>query len=511
MPGANGSEFGKGCRLMGSYFIGLDAGSSLCKAAVFSADGRQLSEARRRTPLSRPRPGWVEADPDACWHAVCDVLRQAVADSEVSPDQIGGLGLSAAMVGAWVVNAQGSALRPGINWEDNRSQPILDEMLQRDPEVMSRIFQSSGSALQQGCTFPVLAWLDRHEPELLDRAAYVFGYKDYLRMRLTGQAATDRTEASVAPGNAAEQGRSAEMIALFGLDHRRNLLPPVRESSEIAGALTAQAAAETGLPEGLPVAIGAGDVPAMVIGAGGMTVGEVTAVLGTTCMIGTCLDRPVFEPADIGLLFSLPDGHWFRAMVNVAGTLNLDWAISVLSHDLADNPERYDAVTAMAGNSAIGANGVVYLPYLSESGIIAPVVAPDARAQFANLSARHNRDDMIRAGFEGVAFAMRDLIALLPGKSHRLRLTGGGSQSRFWSQMIADVLQMEVRVPKGSEFGARGAALLAATAVGKFADVAAASRAVNETEASYLPDPARRDAYNEGYLRYCEARDRLLR
>ncbi|WBU61654.1 xylulokinase [Paracoccus albus] len=508
---ANGSDLGGGCHLMGSYFIGLDAGSSLCKAAVFTADGRQLSEARRKTPLSRPHNGWVEADPDACWRAVCDVLRQAVAESGVSPDQIGGLGLSAAMVGAWVVDAQGNALRPGINWEDNRSQPLIDEMVQDNPDVMSRIFQSSGSALQQGCTLPVLAWLDRHEPDLLNRAAYVFGYKDYLRMRLTGQAATDRTEASVAPGDAAEQGRSEQMIALFGLGHRRDLLPKVRESGELAGGLTAGAATATGLPQGLPVAIGAGDVPSMVIGAGGLANQEVTAVLGTTCMIGTCLDRPMFEPANIGLLFSLPDGHWFRAMVNVAGTLNLDWVISVLTPDLAEDPDRYDAVTAMAERSAIGANGVVYLPYLSESGIIAPVVAPDARAQFANLSARHNRDDMIRAVFEGVAFAMRDLIALLPGKSESLRLTGGGSQSSFWSQMIADILQMEVRVPRGSEFGARGAALLAATAVGQFADVTAASRAVDEAEACYLPDSTRRSAYDAGYRLYCEARDHLLR
>lgn len=131
---------------MGSYFMGLDAGSSLCKAAVFDLTGRQLSEARRRTPLSRPRPGWVEAEPDLCWSAVCEVLREAVERSGVSARQIEGLGLSAAMVGAWVVDREGRALRPGINWEDNRGEIILSEMTDRDPGVLSRIYQSSGSA-----------------------------------------------------------------------------------------------------------------------------------------------------------------------------------------------------------------------------------------------------------------------------------------------------------------------------------------------------------------------------
>ncbi|NHF74465.1 xylulokinase [Paracoccus xiamenensis] len=495
---------------MTSYFIGLDAGSSLCKAAVFDLDGRQLSEARRRTPLSRPQPGWVEADPDQCWTAVCEVLREAVEASGVAADQIKGLGLSAAMVGAWVVDGDGRALRPGINWEDNRSQSILTEMSRDEPELMSRIYRSSGSVLQQGCTLPVLAWLDRNEPDLLDRARHVFGYKDYLRMRLTGDAATDRTEASVAPGDAAARGRSDEMIALFGLTGRRGLLPHVAESESLAAGLTAQAAAETGLPEGLPVAIGAGDVPAMVIGAGGMRTGEVTAVLGTTCMLGTCVDRPLFAPADIGLLFSLPEGRWFRAMVNVAGTLNLDWAISILASDLAGDPARFDVVTELAWKSPVGANGVVYLPYLSESGIIAPVVSTEARAQFANLSPGHTRADMFRAVFEGVAYAMRDLLDMLPIKAKSLRLTGGGSQSGFWAQMIADVLQVEVRVPQGSEFGARGAALLAATATGHFANVRAASAAVDQIAATYEPRELGQRQYQQGYRRYCAARDQLL-
>lgn len=494
---------------MTSYFIGLDAGSSLCKAAVFDLSGRQYGEASRRTPISRPHPGWSELDPDASWSAAQAVIAEAVRDSGVAVADIAGIGLSAAMVGAWFVDARGEALRPGIIWEDCRSQPVLDEMMARDPDVMSTIFRSSGSALQQGCTLPVLAWFACHEPELLRRTAHVLSYKDFLRLKLTGMVATDRSEASVIPGDAATRTRSDAMLSLFSLDDWRTLLPPVLDSETIAGALTAEVAARLGLPAGLPVAVGAGDVAATVIGAGGLRPGSVTAVLGTTCMVGVCLDRPSFEPADLGLLFSLPGDCWYRAMVNVAGTLNLDWALDALAPDLSALPDRYDRVTDMARSVAVGAHGLTYLPYLSESGIIAPVVDVRARAQFAGLVPSHGRPHLFRAVFEGVAYALRDLIDVLGIDGGDVVLTGGGARSPFWSQMIADVTARRVVVPAGTQFGARGAALLAATAVGAFADPRTASGAVGRDGAVYTPDAGSAPAYAAGFASYLARRKAL--
>lgn len=495
---------------MSGYFIGLDAGSSVCKAAVFDLAGRQYGMATRRTPLSRPHPGWSELDPEICWEAAQEVIAEAVAASGIDPHDIGGIGLSAAMVGAWLVDHAGHALRPGIIWEDCRSQPVIDEMMARDPDVLSTIFRSSGSVLQQGCTLPVLAWFARHEPDLLKRTAHVLSYKDFLRLKFTGLVATDRSEASVIPGSAAIRNRSDEMIALFGLDDWRHLLPEVRDSETVIGGLLPEIAERLGLPSGLPVAIGAGDVAATVIGAGGLAPGTVTAVLGTTVMVGLCADRPTFEPADLGLLFSLPGDCWYRSMVNVAGTLNLDWAISTLAPDLSLLPDRFDRITAMVEQVAIGSQGLTYLPYLSESGIIAPVVDVNARAQFSGLSPRHGRPELFRAVFEGVAFAFRDLVEVLDAPEGPILLTGGGGRSLFWSQMIADVLGREIVVPEGTEFGARGAALLAATAVGAFDDVRAASAAVAGGGRSHVPDPARTADYLKAFKTFRERRDRLL-
>jgi sugar (pentulose or hexulose) kinase len=493
-----------------ALYIGLDAGTSLTKAAIFDRAGNQLAEAQRRTTLRRPHPGWSELDPAETWAAALDVLSRVVAESDIERSRIRAVGLSAAMVGAWLVDAENEAVRAGITWEDSRAQDMIAARIAADPTFMQRSFASSGSVLQQGCTLPVLAWLARHEPEAVARTRYVLSYKDFLRLKLTGAAATDRSEASVIPGSARHRSRSDAMVALFGLEKLAGLLPPVRDSESFAGGLTADAARAIGLPEGLPVAIGAGDVPATVIGAGGLEAGTATAVLGTTCMVGVVHERPVFEPADIGLMFTLPGERWYRAMVNVAGTLNLDWAFDALAPDLAGRADRFVLLDDMIRATPPGAHGLAYLPYLSESGIIAPVVDPHARAQFDGLSPRHDRACLFRAVLEGVAFALRDLFVALRFEGERVLLTGGGAQNPLWVQMICDLIGRPVEVPHGSQFGARGAALLAATAAGDFPSIVAASAAVAGRGRRYRPDPAAAAALAPALARWRVARDRLL-
>lgn len=493
-----------------ALYIGLDAGTSLTKAAIFDLEGNQYGEAQRRTTVLRPHFGWSELDPQETWNAAVDVIARVVRESGVDKSLIKGIGITAAMVGAWVLDGDGNPLRNGVTWEDSRAQGLIEDHISRDPAFMNRLFSSSGSVMQQGCTLPVLAWLVANEPDTMARARHVISYKDYLRFRLTGKIATDRSEASVIPGSARDRTRSADVIAMFGLSAHADLLPPVMESESFIGGLRSDVAGELGLPVDLPVAVGSGDVSATIIGAGGLVAGTATAVLGTTAMVGVVHDRPVFEPADIGLLFTLPGERWYRSMVNVAGTLNLDWAFSALAPDVADKPQRFDMLNAMLAESPRGANGLVYLPYLSESGIIAPRVDPLARAQFAGLSPRHQRADMFRAVLEGVAFAMKDLFDLLSFDGDRVLLTGGGAQNPHWVQMICDLIDTPVEVPNGSQFGARGAALMAATAAGEFATIDDASAAMAGLGRSYLPDPVGTKALVEALGTYRQARDRLL-
>jgi sugar (pentulose or hexulose) kinase len=495
---------------MRDIFIGVDAGSSVIKAAAFDAGGRVVALASERTPLARLPGGRVEADPEAAWAAFVRVMRGVVSQAE-GRGRIAGLGLAGAMVGAWMIDGEGRTLRPGINWEDSRAQGLIEEMKRENPRLLSDIFAVSGSVMQQGCTLPLTAALLREEPEVMARATAVLGYKDWLRFRLTGRVATDASEAAVAPGDARRQARDAGLIRLFGLDGQAHLFPEVLPSAGLAGTVTADAAAATGLPEGLPVAAGAGDVIANVIGAGGLRAGSLTGLLGTTCMIGLCTEEAVFTPPDLGLMFSLPERHWFRAMVNVAGTLNLDWAAGLLFPHLAGDADLLTRVGAMAEAQPVGAGGVVYLPYLSESGIIAPVADARARAQFAGLMPVHGREAMVRAVYEGVAFSIADLCDLLaPPAGMPMVLTGGGARSAFWCGMIAEVTGREVVVPEGAEFGARGAALLAATALGRFGSVTEASASVAGGGTAHAPTGADAAAWAAARARYRDARDRAL-
>lgn len=491
-------------------FLGIDAGSSVLKAAVFDLDGKTIAVAKRRTPLSRPQPGWVEADPRTCLDAL-DAVVSEVAAATGRPESICGIGISGAMVGAWLVDGSGNALRPGINWEDSRSQGLLDAMVADRPSLMSDIFAVSGSVLQQGCTLPVLAWLKRNDPDMLRQTTHVLTYKDFLRHHLTGTFCNDRSEVAVMPGDARTQAQSQDLMALFGIADLKHLFPPTLRSDEIAGHLSPEVAARTGLKKGIPVVAGAGDVIANVIGAGGLKDGAATAILGTTCMVGVCHGKPVFTPPDLGLLFSLPESHWYRAMVNVAGTLNLDWALGLVAPDLQDDPSRFAKVNAMVDAVPPGANGVTYLPYLSESGIIAPVADPGARAQFAGLHSGHDRADMLRAVYEGVAFAIGDLVELLsvaPGSP--ITLAGGGSRSAPWVQMIADVTGRSIIVPEDTELGAKGAALLAATALGHFPSAVGASQAAAVGGSCIDPRPRSPDLWNEPHARFARHRDLLL-
>ncbi len=493
---------------MPDLFLGIDIGTSVTKAVLFDGAFHTVASAHRRTRVERPSAGWSETDPEVLWRNVIEICREitAVHDSR----EIAAIGVCGTMVGAWVVDAAGRALRPGITWEDCRAGPMIEAQLAADPSFLSRIFATSGSVMQQGCTLPIARWLIDNEPEVMAHAAALFSSKDFVRMRLTGRIAADRTEAAVAPGSAKARDRSPLILDMFNLGPWKHLFPQALDSETVAGAVTREASQATGLAEGTPVAVGAGDVPASVLGAGGSDPGTVVSILGTTSLNGVVVDEPVFTPPDLGLLFTVPGEIWLRVMVNVAGTISPDWFVQTMCPDLAGAPDLYARLEEMAAAAGIGAGGVTYLPFLSDSGIIAPRVEPQARAGFAGLSPRHGRGHLARAVFEGTMLAIRDCFEALARPFDRVRLIGGGSRSVFWSQMLADILQRPVDVPAGGEFGARGAALLAATAVGRFSSIRAASRETFSLLRSHEPDGRAGKAYETAYQHYRVRRDAFL-
>ena len=418
------------------------------------------------------------------------------------------------MVGAWLIDAEGRPVRRAILWNDGRAQSVIDRLSAEKPNFMGTIFRSSGSAMQQGCTLPLVRWLLDHEPETLERTAAVLCCKDWLRFRLTGDLAMDTTEASVLPGDTRARDYSPAMFDWLEVTAVRDRFPAVRPSEAWAGEVTSRAVTETGLRKGTPVVTGAGDVPASILGAGAVRAGEACIVLGTTCLTSLVFNEPVFEPPNVGLLFPLPAAGWARVMATVAGTTNLDWFASQFytsERAALASADLYARLEVEA--SSAEAPGLVYHPYLSEAGIIAPEVEPRARAQFSGLSPAHTRADLLRAVYEGVALSIRDCLAAMgpaePAES--VVLSGGGARSAFWSQMIADCLGAEVRVPEGREFGAKGAALLAGVALGWYASPAQAAVSAQRTAHVYTPDRPTHDRWADHFRLYAALRDAQLR
>ena len=495
---------------MGEYVIGLDVGTSMTKAALFDRSGREIAATAQRSQVSSPRPGWFDMEGESLFAAATTSCQDLLGKAAVDPRDVKGLAISAVMIGGWLIDGRGALLRPGILWNDGRAQSLIDRLTAKNPRLMSQLFDSSGQVMQLGCTLPVLAWLLENEPETIAKAATILTAKDYLRMRLTGEIATDETDSAIAPGSARRRGFAPELLDLFGASSMARLLPPVRKSADLAGGLARQAAAATGLRAGTPVAVGAGDLPACVLGAGAVTPGVACSVVGTTCLNGVVCDEPLFAPRDMGILFTVPGGLWIKTMVNVAGTTNLDWALSALCPDIAGRPDAYEALRALAERSPPGARGLGYVPYLSPIGIIAPRLEPGARAGFFGLDPTHGREDLVRSVYEGLAYAIRDCYERIGRPVSTVRLVGGAARSPFWTQIIADVTGYPVEIPAGVEFGAKGAALLAATAIGWFPDIRAACLAAHRISRLHAPDAGRAAAYDEGFARFRSASDALL-
>jgi sugar (pentulose or hexulose) kinase len=495
---------------VGGYVLGLDVGTSVTKAALFDRDGREMGSSGRRTSVHSPHPGWYEMDAESLFTAAAGACREALATTVIDAADVEGLAISGVMIGGWLIDAAGTVLRPGILWNDGRAQGLLDRRVAASPALMSQLFDSSGQVMQLGCTLPVLAWLAENEPQSVEQAVSLLTAKDYLRYRLTGHIGTDESDAAIAPGSAKDRGFNPALLELFGIERHARLLPEVRPSEERAGSLLPEAAEALGLVPGTPVAIGAGDLPACVLGAGAVDPGIACSVVGTTCLNGVVSEAPVFTPRDMGILFTVPGNLWIKTMVNVAGTTNLDWALTALCPDLAGRPDAYEALAELAASSPPGAGGAGYVPYLSQIGIIAPRLEPGARAGFFGLNPDHGRPDLVRSVYEGLAYAIRDCYERIGRPISAIRLVGGASRSPFWAQMIADITGTPVEVPEGSEFGAKGAAMLAATAIRWFPDIRTACRATYRTRRRHEPDVTTAAAYEQGFQRFRLASDALL-
>lgn len=454
--------------------VGLDLGTSGVKAGAFDVEGRQLARAFAPYVTRVPSPGWAEQEPEAWWGACCRATREVAA--RVDAARVRGVcvvGLSPALV---CVDGAGKSVRPAPIWRDRRAGREAAELIER-----------LGPHAAFG-PLPQLLWLRRHDPGAYAATRLALESFEYLALALTGEAVSIP---ALGPGT----GASAAKVAAIGLEPA---LFPARACAlgATVGELAPDAARATGLPPGVPVVAGTIDAFAAWIGTATLDPGVACNTAGTTDGLALVADGPVSDPR--GRVHAVPHvvgGTWIVGGAMSSGGCTLDWFVGRFYDGVA---EPYRAAEEEAGGAPPGAGGLVVLPYVV--GERSPINDPDARCVFFGIGAEHSRAHLARALLESVAFAVRDVcetLVELGATIDEVRVAGGGSRSRVWSQIRADVLGRPVRVPDVPDSSLLGAAATAAAGVGLYPDLATASRAMARFRTVVEPDPTATARYDE--------------
>jgi len=476
-----------------TFLLGVDVGTTGCKAVLVRGDGVVAGEATEEHPLSTPRPLWAEQDPEDWWRGTVASCRAVLDRAGVSPGAVAGIGLTGQMHGLVLLDRRGDVLRPCILWNDQRTAAQCAAITER--VGAGRVLEITGSPVLPGFTAPKIEWVRENEPAVFARIARVLLPKDFVRYRLTGVSATDVSDASgTSLLDVARRRWSEEMLA--ALEVPRSWLPEVAESPVVSGHLAAAAAEATGLPAGIPVVAGAGDQAAQAVGCGVVSNGDAAVTLGTSGVVfAACREyRPEPEGRLHAFCHAVP-GMWHLMGVMLSAGGSLRWYRDTIGEPeraraAAEGRDPYEVLIASAATVPAGCEGLMFLPYLT--GERTPHADPYARGVFFGLTVRHGRPHLTRAVLEGVTYGLRDSLELMRqlGLSvTRIRASGGGARSDVWLQMLADVFGCEVVTVGSGQGAACGAALLAGVGAGVFPGVVEAARAAVDLTGSRTPGP----------------------
>lgn len=479
------------------YWLGLDVGTGGSRALLVDGGGVvRYSYTAAHQEMTMARPLWAEQHPDDWWRASQEAIRGVLKKAAAPGDSVRGIGLSGQMHGLVLLDAQNQVIRPALIWCDQRSQQQVDFI--NDKIGKANVLAYTANPVLTGFTLPKLLWVRDHEPDKFGRVRQMLLPKDYLRFKLTGEFATEVSDASgTALFDVTHRRWSKEMAGALGLDG--GILPKAYESSEITGTVNQEAAVATGLKIGIPVVGGGGDQAASAIGNGIVEKGAVSCTVGTSGVVFAYLDKPAYD--ELGRVHTfchaIPD-TWHVMGVTQGAGLSLQWFRNRLTPGV-----EYDDLTAEATLSPIGSHGLFWLPYLM--GERTPHLDAAARAAWIGLTAKHQRSDMTRAILEGVCYSQRDCLEIireLGAPVSKVRLSGGGAKSPFWHQMFADVFGCSVVTLASQEGSAYGAALLALIGTGEYKDAKEVCAAVIKEVGAKQPEPGALAYYNRAYPVY---------
>ncbi|NPV75858.1 MAG: xylulokinase [Anaerolineae bacterium] len=480
-----------------NYLLGIDVSTTGSKLLLVDASGLVVAVVTQPHSIATPRPLWSEQDPGEWWQAVRTGIRQALKQAGISGSQVIGVGLTGQMHGLTLLDKRGQVLRPAILWNDQRTGAECDQI--RERVGARRLIEITGNDALTGFTAPKILWVRSHEPEIYRKICHILLPKDYIRYRLTGEFATDCADAAgTILLNLKERIWSDEILR--ALEIPRTWLPTVYEGTQITGRISRQAAEETGLAAGTPVVGGGGDQAAQAVGVGAVQPGVVALTLGTSGVVFATVAQPFIEPQGrLHAFCHAVPGRWHLMGVMLSAAGSLRWY-----RDTFSPGQSFEELLQPAERIPPGSEGLLFLPYLT--GERTPYPDPMARGAFVGLTVRHTKAHCSRSVLEGVAFGLRDGFELIRSAGldtvQQVRVSGGGSKSRLWQQILADVLATELVTVNTTEGAAFGAAMLAGVGAGMWPDVDAACTEMICLTGSVAPDPASVRLYEPYYNLY---------
>lgn len=458
-----------------SFLLGVDIGTSGTKSVLFDQAGRTVASETVEYPLYQPKVGWAEQEPEDWWNAAVKSINAVISKSGADKRDIVGIGLSGQMHGLVMLGSDGKPLRRSIIWCDQRTDKECAQMTEKIGA--KRLIEITANPAMTGFTASKILWVKNNEPQVYDKCAKILLPKDYIRYMLTGEFASEVSDASgMQLLDVPARQWSGEVLEKLDID--KDLLAPVYESVEISGKISKRAAELTGLAEGTPVVGGAGDQAAGGVGNGIVREGVLSATIGTSGVVFAHTDKITIDPKGrVHTLCHAVPGCWHVMGVTQAAGLSLKWfrdnfCMPEIEAAKQMEIDPYVLMDRQAELSPPGCDGLYYLPYLM--GERTPHLDPDARGVFFGLSARHSRRDMLRAVMEGVGYSMKDCLEIIKGMGipiKEVRASGGGGKSPFWRQMLADMFAKTIITTNSTQGPALGVAILAGVAAGVYSSV----------------------------------------
>ncbi len=490
--------------IKGDMLLGIDIGTSGCKIALFKKDGQVVCSHTEEYPVRYPLPGFVEQDPKDWWAAVCLGTSKLLSDNHIDAAKIAGVGLSGQSWSAIAVDKNGDVLAPDPIWMDTRSEAICRKLNAEIGE--DRIFEISGNPLKAQYTTGKIIWLKENMPEAYKRTSKILQSNSYIIYRLTGVISQD---ASQGYGLHCFDMRNCRwdgaMCNELGID--RALLPEIADCDEIVGRVTDSAARSTGLMEGTPVVAGGLDAACGTLGAGVLHAGETQEQGGQAGGMSICLEKYCADPRLI-LSFHVVPGKWLLQGGTTGGGGTMKWFNGQFGYE--ENLQAKEKgctplvlLDQLAETISPGSEGVVFLPYMA--GERSPIWDEKAKGVFYGLDYSKTKAHMLRAVMEGAAYSLRhnlDTAKSAGAQVGMMRAMGGAANSRFWTQMKADITGKPIEVPASDTASTLGAAILAGVGVGIYRDFDEAVSMTVEVKRKHEPDQTKMGAYDKGYKTY---------